>query len=111
MLASLRPADGVQLWEVATGQERLGVTGLPRDVRAIALAPGGRLLAWGTAAGTVGLWDPLTRERLWQCRGHRGSVDHLAFSADGTRLLSGSADTTALLWDVPRLRSPRQAEK
>jgi hypothetical protein len=32
--------------------------------------------------------------------GHRGSVLALAFSADGARLVSASADTTALVWDI-----------
>jgi hypothetical protein len=32
--------------------------------------------------------------------GHAGCVEALAFMADGSMLVSGSADTTALLWDV-----------
>ena len=35
--------------------------------------------------------------------GHAGAVRALAFSADGKRLLSGSADATALIWDVSEL--------
>lgn len=110
-LASIRSEDGVRLWEVATGQERLRLKDLPPEVRSIAFTPNGSLLAGGVADGTIGLWDTATGERLYLGPGHRGIVWHLAFSADSKRLLSGSADTTALLWDVPRLLSPRQPDK
>src|SRR5207302_1973926 len=35
---------------------------------------------------------------------HRGPVLALAFNADGSRLASGSADTTAVVWDFAALR-------
>jgi WD40 repeat protein len=110
-LVSQRSKDGVQLWEVATGQERLRLKDLPVEVSSIALAADGRLLAWGAEDGTVGLWDLATGERLYQGRGHRGLVDHLSFSVNGKLLFSGSADTTALLWDVLRLVLPQRADK
>jgi WD40 repeat protein len=102
-LASYKPRDGVQLWEVATGQERIRLQDLPAKVSSIAFSPNGRLLACGAADGSVGLWDAATGKRLYQGRGHRGYVYRLAFSDDGRLLLSGSADTTAWLWDVPCL--------
>ena len=110
-LVSHRSRDGVQLWEVATGRERLRLKDLPVGVSSIAIAPNGRLIACGGADGTVGLWETARGKRLTHCRGHRGSVNHLAFSADGRLLLSGSDDTTALLWDVSRMVLPHRAEK
>jgi hypothetical protein len=38
--------------------------------------------------------------------GHRGFVTALTFSANGNVLLSGSSDTTALIWDLARRPSP-----
>ena len=43
-----------------------------------------------------------------QFRGHTAFIHSLAFSPDGRTLLSGSMDTTALLWDV-RSRTGRSA--
>jgi WD40 repeat protein len=37
---------------------------------------------------------------LHEFPGHSGGVFALAFTPDGKRLISGSADTTALVWDV-----------
>jgi WD40 repeat protein len=110
-LASQRPKDGVQLWDVATGKERVRLKELPVEVNSIGFAPDGRLLACGSADGTIGLWDAATGKRLFHGTGHRGSVLHLAFSADSKLLLTDSADTTALLWDVPRLVVPPRTNK
>jgi hypothetical protein len=41
--------------------------------------------------------------------GHRGKVTRLAYSPDGRRLASGSADTTVLVWDVRGLTAGRGA--
>ncbi len=48
---------------------------------------------------SVHLWD-LTTGEVATRRGHRAPVTRLAFSPDGRRLVSGSLDTTALVWDV-----------
>jgi RNA polymerase sigma factor (sigma-70 family) len=69
---------------------------------AVAGAPNGRLLATASADPTIHLWDLVTGHEVGQLKGHQGGVVSLAFSGDGERLLSGSADTTALVWDVGR---------
>src|SRR5262249_19783707 len=48
----------------------------------------------------VCLWSLQTGARVCRFPGHRGTVNSLAFLPDGTTLISGSGDTTALLWDV-----------
>jgi WD40 repeat protein len=89
--------DGVRLWEVATGRERL------RTKRAaiVSCSPDGRVLA---AAGgtTVRLVDLRTGKEFAQLKGHEAEVRALAFTPDGKGLVSGSADSTALVWEVAR---------
>jgi len=57
-----------------------------------------------TLAGATGqivvLWDVATGKELRQLKGHQGKITSLAFNEDGTRLASGSADTTVLIWSV-----------
>jgi WD40 repeat protein len=48
----------------------------------------------------VQIVDPATRSAIRELRGHEAPVTGLAFARDGSRLLTGSEDKTAALWDV-----------
>jgi WD40 repeat protein len=99
----------LQLWETATGRPAAAVDAASGHVNCAAFAPDGRLLAFGDGAG-VRVWDVATwTERTVLC-GHLGRVTALAFSPDGRRLISGSADTTAVVWDL-RLLPTRPASE
>jgi WD40 repeat protein len=77
-------------------QKRLLLAGSPS---ALCFSPDHRVLA--VATGTViRLLELATGAERAVFQGHRSEVMSLTFSADGRRLLSGAADTTALLWDV-----------
>jgi WD40 repeat protein len=54
------------------------------------------------AVGNPGIyvWDVKRREILRHLEGHENWVVALAFSLDGKRLISGSGDSTARVWDV-----------
>jgi dipeptidyl aminopeptidase/acylaminoacyl peptidase len=111
-VASCSFDGGLFLWDAGTGKlvrpfVREG------DLRrgqvyllAVAFAPNGKMLA--TAEGppesgdraTVTLWEVATgKPRLWMT-GHQGDVNAVAFTPDGRSLVTGSTDTTALVWDV-----------
>jgi WD40 repeat protein len=64
-----------------------------------AISPDGTLFAAG-ADNSIRLWDVATGRELSPLRGHHGVVQSLAFFPDGKRLLSGSSDTTALVWEL-----------
>jgi WD40 repeat protein len=44
---------------------------------------------------------PTLGKELARLVGHRGTVQCLIFSPDGRKLVSGSADATSLVWEVP----------
>jgi hypothetical protein len=57
----------------------------------------------------VTLIDTRTGESVGTLRGHRGAITRIAFSPDGSRLLTASRDTTALVWDLTPFRAKLRA--
>lgn len=82
------------------------------QIYAMALSPGADLVAiagWmapypegGTVedVGAVRLYDLASGALVGRLRGHTNIVVALAFSPDGSRLVSGSLDKAAIVWDV-----------
>jgi hypothetical protein len=58
---------------------------------------------------TIRLWRLPGGKHAHTFAGHRGWVLDLAFTPDGKKLLSGSLDTTGLVWKMPALPEPQQA--
>ena len=46
------------------------------------------------------LWNVETGARVATLQGHSAEIVSLCFNADGNRLLTGSFDSTAKIWDV-----------
>ena len=77
------------------------------EVRSLAFSPDGRVLAFGTRAGRVGLWDWQSQlggvgAGLYQASfdAHPGGVESVAISPDGRMLVTGGHDNHVKLWDL-----------
>jgi RNA polymerase sigma factor (sigma-70 family) len=99
-------AERVTVWEVATGKERFsdkGAAGL------VSCSPDGRVLAaaGGVTGGTaVRVLDLRTGKEIARLKGHDAEVVALAFTHDGSFLVSGSADSTGLVWGGAAMAPP-----
>jgi hypothetical protein len=69
----------------------------------VAWSPDGRWVATGGEDGAVRLWESAAGREVKRLDGHQGSVNTLAFAADSRTLVSGSIDTTVLVWDLTDL--------
>jgi WD40 repeat protein len=54
----------------------------------------------GHEDGTVKIWEVSLGKELLSCKGHTNTINSVAFSPDGKRLVSGSADNTVRVWKL-----------
>ncbi len=111
----------VHLWDARTGKLLQTLKGHRYDIRSVAFSPDGKLLASGGDSAPIRLWDVNTGQQtrtlgrdstrnlkdLDQERPPRDGVDSIAFSPDGSTLVSCSI-LSVLLWDVKRGRVLRK---
>lgn len=89
----------VKVWDAATGQETLTLTGHTRPVCSVAFSPDGKRLVSGSDDKTVKVWDIVTGQEMLTLTGNTEPVNCVAFSPDGRRIISGSEDGTLKVWD------------
>ena len=84
----------------------LEIPGEPEDFNTsckyycVAFNPGRGVLAVGTGDGDVALYQMTSGKIVRQLKGHTSAVTSVAWSSDGERLVSGSTDGTAVLWNT-----------
>ncbi|MFC1959473.1 AAA family ATPase [Chloroflexota bacterium] len=99
------------LWDIATGEIIRHFEGHLNGVNAVVFSPDGSIALSGGGCGarddenvcTVGemfLWDVETGEIIHRLEDHTGGVNTVTFSADGLVAVSGSDDTTLIIWDL-----------
>ncbi len=74
-------------------------------VLAVAVSPDGKTVAAGGFDGVITLLDVSAGKERARWTGHKTWVNALAFSADRARLVSGSSDGTARVWNVKMNRT------
>jgi len=91
--------DAVTLWNMSTGKPEAVLRGMGRYVDALAFSKDGKLLAAGTDAGVLQIWDVQSRTRLHSLDvdGGYGYVSQPAFSPDG-RLVAVGIYGTGTVW-------------
>ena len=109
----------IRVWDLASGKtvrtmRGESILGSPGKIFAMALSPDGKWLAVGgdmanfTGAKlpdneevqTIRLYDFESGKLVALLKGHTDIVRSLAFSPDGSKLISGSSDNTAIIWDT-----------
>lgn len=79
----------------------LGSITRPRQrSRAFAFSPDARTTAIGWSDGTLTLDDTCTGRRVWQRSAHGNGLLSIAFTPDGTRILTSARESNARIWRV-----------
>jgi WD40 repeat protein len=113
LLATASFDQTVKLWDVEKRAELATLKGHSDAVWAVAFSRDGKTLASAGADGALKVWkvpelkdgkldgavpDPTTLQ------GHKNWISSLAFSPDGTRLVSGGFDNSVKVWNLERGR-------
>ena len=115
---SFRYSGSARIWDVAAGRLQKVLAKRSRDVRAVAISPGGRMIATGygrtipaatghLSSGSVLIRDSDAGGRELELGGNWNSVTSVAFSSDGRMLAAGLSNSTARVWDLADGGEPR----
>ena len=89
--------DVVTLWDISTGKPRAVLRGFGRYVEGLSFSRDGSLLAAGTDAGGIQIWDVRRLTKLVSLNIDGGDVSDPAFSPDG-RLVAVGIYGTGTVW-------------
>lgn len=101
MLASgeAETTSTVRVWDAQTGQQVALLAG-HEAVKSVAFSPTDNVLAAGSYAGVLRIWDLNTAELLHEISVHTAQITDIAFNPTGTLLATVSGDRTVRLWDT-----------
>jgi len=112
----------VKLWDVATGKRLITFSDAEKTVHAVAFSPDGRYLAAGSADKRIYIWDvPASAKQFTQSStstgvlahstfAHDGAVLLLAYTPDGTQLLSSGEDALVKVWNTRTMTATQTLE-
>jgi WD40 repeat protein len=101
-------------WDLQTGKEIRRFDGPGNFVESVSFTPDGKRAVCSYGPGSAArvydedprcslrLWDLATGKELKQFKGHTGPILSLAISGDGQSMVSGSADGSMRLWELPK---------
>ncbi|KAG8986232.1 hypothetical protein FRB90_004146, partial [Tulasnella sp. 427] len=99
----------IHAWNTATNEHRSLLGAEPDRKRYMGSWPmevsfDGRYVAVGSPESRIGIYSTSSGRLVEVLSGHKGPVSGILWSADGSRLLSGSWDKSVKLWDVSPLQ-------
>ncbi len=91
----------IRIWDVASGDQVLQMSGHEHWVWAIGWSADGRFIASGDVHGVIKYWDAESGQQIHSIKAHTGTITSIAFSPDSSMIASASTDNTISLWEVP----------
>lgn len=98
-LAAVAEKHSVKIWDAASGQLLLILSGHQGDVISLDFSPDGKRLATSSGDGTAIVWDAVTGQQLVALPTSESLVS-VRFTPDGKRLITGEGQGIARFWDL-----------
>jgi WD40 repeat protein len=108
-LALIDNINQAEVWDPQAGKElplnheTTQISDMLLDATCVAWSPDGRLVAtgsWHDEAPTPRIWEAASGKEVMALVGHHGRIYTLAWSPDSKRLVTGSNDHTAIVWEA-----------
>jgi WD40 repeat protein len=108
-IVTSRYRTGAKVWDSRNGRTLFDLKGRKGRVMSIAYSPDGTRIVTGGAyqtetpirdRGAATVWDARTGKPLFDLKGHRQAVHHVAFTPDAGRIVTRSYDRSARVWDA-----------
>ncbi|MGC9348703.1 MAG: WD40 repeat domain-containing protein [Anaerolineae bacterium] len=100
-LASVGLDAAAHIWNVASAEERLGLTHQTGILTSVAWQPDGLAIALGSGDAGIYLWHWVDiGQEIRRLRGHKQAVTGVGFLPDGQKLASCGRDGLIHLWDL-----------
>jgi WD40 repeat protein len=98
----------IGFWEIESGKLARHIKLGDAVPTVLAMTADDKTVVMGDKDGGVSVWDVATGERIMQqTSAHRGSITAVSIAADGRSFATGGADTTILVWDLPKAKTKR----
>ncbi|XP_045534151.1 protein qui-1 [Papilio machaon] len=98
----LQPPIASTVRVMSVGGTAVGTAG-GAGARLLQLAPSGQHLVLAPAAGDPQLWHVMSNSRVHTFKGHSGRILCMCVTRESQYLLTGSEDTTVVVWDLHTL--------
>jgi WD40 repeat protein len=87
-------------WSLTTGRVSRADPVAGGYVCSSAFSPDGKVMVTG-GTRTIGIWDLPAAKSKFDLGGHQSRVDNVAFSRNGTELITADNNRTIIRWDLP----------